>query len=278
MFQVHLASFSILVDAYMPVDVWSVGCIMAELLGRKPLFPGRDYMHQLHLIIDILGTPSLEDTEYIASEKVRYRHAQLFVVVQFSLCSMFIVIYALCRLHPALLHAGKALHSLARGAAARAVRHTVSARIARGARLSRPLAAGLHTCIEQVALNSQRLMNIVLGHLFSRTIQFAPEKRLTVEEALAHPYLALLHDPNDEPTCDSVFDFSFEDQPLTKESLKGALLEPKEWNGDTSKISFSTIIRLIFSCSQTICGTKCASLFRPSCARSARKTNRWGAS
>jgi hypothetical protein len=43
---------------------------MAELLGRKPLFPGRDYMHQLHLIIDTLGTPSLEDTEYIASEKV----------------------------------------------------------------------------------------------------------------------------------------------------------------------------------------------------------------
>lgn len=46
---------------------------MAELLGRKPLFPGRDYMHQLHLIIDILGTPSMEDTEYIASEKVRRR-------------------------------------------------------------------------------------------------------------------------------------------------------------------------------------------------------------
>jgi serine/threonine protein kinase len=24
------------------VDMWSVGCILAELLGRKPLFPGRD--------------------------------------------------------------------------------------------------------------------------------------------------------------------------------------------------------------------------------------------
>ncbi len=52
-----------------------------------------------------------------------------------------------------------------------------------------------------------------------------------MEEALAHPYLALLHDPNDEPTCESVFDFSFEDQPLTKESLKGALAERNtlEW-------------------------------------------------
>ena len=28
----------------------SVGCIFAELLGRKPLFPGKDYVHQLNLI------------------------------------------------------------------------------------------------------------------------------------------------------------------------------------------------------------------------------------
>jgi serine/threonine protein kinase len=41
------------------IDVWSVGCIMAELLGRKPLFPGKDYMHQLHLIMDILGNMQL---------------------------------------------------------------------------------------------------------------------------------------------------------------------------------------------------------------------------
>lgn len=45
---------------------------MAELIGRRPLFPGRDYMHQLHLILDTLGTPSYQDTEYIASEKVCY--------------------------------------------------------------------------------------------------------------------------------------------------------------------------------------------------------------
>ena len=28
------------------VDMWSVGCIFAELLGRKPLFPGKNFMHQ----------------------------------------------------------------------------------------------------------------------------------------------------------------------------------------------------------------------------------------
>merc|ERR1711970_728496 len=29
------------------IDVWSVGCILAEMLSGKPLFPGKDYHHQL---------------------------------------------------------------------------------------------------------------------------------------------------------------------------------------------------------------------------------------
>jgi serine/threonine protein kinase len=37
------------------IDVWSLGCIFAELLGTKPLFPGDDYIHQLRIIVDILG-------------------------------------------------------------------------------------------------------------------------------------------------------------------------------------------------------------------------------
>ena len=36
------------------IDVWSVGCIFAELLGRKPIFPGDDYIHQLTIICDKL--------------------------------------------------------------------------------------------------------------------------------------------------------------------------------------------------------------------------------
>ena len=27
-----------------PIDIWSIGCIFAELLGRAPLFPGDDYL------------------------------------------------------------------------------------------------------------------------------------------------------------------------------------------------------------------------------------------
>ena len=37
------------------------------MLGRKALFPGRDYLHQLRLIIDVLGTPSEEDLASIAN-------------------------------------------------------------------------------------------------------------------------------------------------------------------------------------------------------------------
>ncbi|KAF7725563.1 Mitogen-activated protein kinase [Apophysomyces ossiformis] len=40
------------------VDVWSVGCIFAEILGRKVLFKGHDYVDQLYKILEILGLPS----------------------------------------------------------------------------------------------------------------------------------------------------------------------------------------------------------------------------
>lgn len=29
------------------VDIWSIGCIFAELLGRTALFPGKDYLEQI---------------------------------------------------------------------------------------------------------------------------------------------------------------------------------------------------------------------------------------
>lgn len=40
------------------VDVWSAGCILAELLLGKPLFTGKTEMDQLHLIFELLGTPT----------------------------------------------------------------------------------------------------------------------------------------------------------------------------------------------------------------------------
>ena len=38
------------------IDMWSIGCILAELVGRKPIFPGSDSQHQLQLITDTGST------------------------------------------------------------------------------------------------------------------------------------------------------------------------------------------------------------------------------
>ena len=43
------------------IDVWSIGCIFAEVLSGRPLFPGRNVVHQLELITDLLGTPGPEE-------------------------------------------------------------------------------------------------------------------------------------------------------------------------------------------------------------------------
>ena len=53
------------------IDMWSVGCILGELLLRQPLFPGEDYLHQLKLITNIIGTPSDEDLHYVKSQPAR---------------------------------------------------------------------------------------------------------------------------------------------------------------------------------------------------------------
>ncbi|MCP9263469.1 Serine/threonine-protein kinase MAK [Dirofilaria immitis] len=44
-----------------PIDIWALGCIMAELYMLRPLFPGTSELDQLFKIITILGTPNKED-------------------------------------------------------------------------------------------------------------------------------------------------------------------------------------------------------------------------
>lgn len=43
------------------VDMWSVGCILGELILEKPIFPGNSTMNQLERIIAVLGRPTPQD-------------------------------------------------------------------------------------------------------------------------------------------------------------------------------------------------------------------------
>ena len=56
--------------------------------------------------------------------------------------------------------------------------------------------------------------------LLSKMLVFNPEKRLTVEECLAHEYLQELHSPDEEPLSEELFDWSFDNFELTKDKLQ----------------------------------------------------------
>ena len=53
------------------IDIWSIGCIFAELIGGKPLFKGKNYVDQLNQILNVLGTPCPELLMRIGSERAQ---------------------------------------------------------------------------------------------------------------------------------------------------------------------------------------------------------------
>lgn len=136
------------------IDVWSVGCILAELLGRRPLFPGKDYVDQLKLIIKTLGAPSEDDLSFINSSKAR----------------------AYIRALPQ------------------------SEKVAFRKKFPEADAQALD--------------------LLEKMLQFDPRKRITVEQALKHPWLSQLHDEAAEPSAPGAFEFDFEETQLTEQTVR----------------------------------------------------------
>nr|GMD12481.1 mitogen-activated protein kinase homolog NTF6 [Ipomoea batatas] len=136
------------------IDIWSVGCILMEIIKREPLFPGRDYVQQLALITELLGTPEDSDLGFLRSDNARRYVKQLPHVPKQPFSQKFPDVSALA-----------------------------------------------------IDLAEQMLV-------------FDPAKRITVEDALNHPFLSSLHEINEEPICPSPFNFDFEQASLNEEDIK----------------------------------------------------------
>ncbi len=49
------------------IDMWAIGCILAELLGRRILFKAIDKLSQLDMVTDLIGSPSDSDVAFVTS-------------------------------------------------------------------------------------------------------------------------------------------------------------------------------------------------------------------
>lgn len=152
------------------IDMWSVGCILAELFTCTPLFPGNDYRHQLILIFQLLGTPTDADLTCIKSQRAKNYIKTLPYCSPLNLDQVF-------NRHPN-----------------RAKRF--------GGQPINPL--GLD--------------------MLKKLLVFDPKERMTVEEALEHPYVSTYHDPEDEPT---IMPISHEEFEFDKSKDKLSILELK---------------------------------------------------
>lgn len=141
------------------VDIWSIGCIFAELLGRQPLFPGDNFLDQIQKIISVLGSPSESDLEFINKNNIKDFVNRLAKRTSQSFSIMF------------------------------------------------------------------RNANPVAVDLLEKMLTFSPKKRYTVEQCIAHPYFEGLHDPDQEPTANTQFDYSFDEGELTKEKMQIMIYE-----------------------------------------------------
>lgn len=64
------------------IDVWSTGCVMAEMILGKPIFPGDSNVGQLGEIIRIIGNPTIEDLKDINQD---YKTTQTRIVKPITL-------------------------------------------------------------------------------------------------------------------------------------------------------------------------------------------------
>jgi len=69
------------------IDIWSAGCTFAEMLSRTYLFPGDNYLNQIKLILEVLGSPNADDLDFITNQ-----HAKSYVSQYKNINQVFIFV------------------------------------------------------------------------------------------------------------------------------------------------------------------------------------------
>lgn len=54
------------------VDLWSAGCILGEILGRKPMFPGKNHIDMVCRVAKLVGTPTDDELAWLPKDKNAY--------------------------------------------------------------------------------------------------------------------------------------------------------------------------------------------------------------
>ena len=139
------------------VDMWSVGCILGELIIGKALFPGKSTINQIELILDLLGKPKPEDLEEIGGSN-EFNSINFNSKQKYTFSSFF------------------------KGASKDAL------------------------------------------DFLKRSLEFNPKKRITVEEALAHPFVKHVRSPATEIKSPKIIQIPISDQKkLTVKEYREAL-------------------------------------------------------
>jgi len=131
------------------VDMWSLGCIIGEMMLGKPLFPGVSTINQIERVLELIGRPTKEDLESVKAPQAPN---------------------ILSTLPPSKPKNWK----------------------------------DLFPSINKDALD-------LIKHL----LVFNPNKRLSVEQALKHPYVSQFHSPEEEITCKNIIEIPLDDHKYT---------------------------------------------------------------
>uniref|UniRef100_A0A7N9DHB7 Stress-activated protein kinase JNK n=1 Tax=Macaca fascicularis TaxID=9541 RepID=A0A7N9DHB7_MACFA len=165
------------------VDIWSVGCIMAEMVLHKVLFPGRDYIDQWNKVIEQLGTPSAEFMKKLQPTVRNYvENRPKYPGIKFE------------ELFPDWIFPSESERDKIKTSQAR--------------------------------------------DLLSKMLVIDPDKRISVDEALRHPYITVWYDPAEaEAPPPQIYDAQLEEREHAIEEWKDAAVSSNATPSQSSSIN-----------------------------------------